>query len=657
MNPAPGRKPKFPHRSAHGANRGQTSDESTHPQEFQQPADSPSSPNHAPMSALRPPGLVGQRASVKRPVPPPPSRNSSVVTGLVIGGVALVAIVVLVVGLVLSSSTPRQIPTEEGQVAKPPAEPTAVRVAQDAEEVRARQLTKSFLSGSKEDLAILKEAADSLEQVNETILSANNERIKAAELEVADLIRELDALETQIESARSKEQKLESDHRDARAKVQELRAAQSPLNAYLSTYDEFRAAVDAEMTAHLTYQQSEIDLAAAASTVFDKRDKLADVEASAAVAEGAQERAATRLALDNATAELDSARQARDTAHDTRMVALDNWQKTTSTLTEMGKELIELRKQLDEADPQTANMLKVIKEFEEKLVEKARAARAVKDADNALNQTTRAGDNPSKSYSTLRQAYLVAHSAFLAASKERSQLEQRYLAGGNVTKDQIRRATEAERNAKDEDERTRREMNDAQKKVEDERASEAKLLKAQRDAMKNLQLANDALTPAAEKVAKATKEAQRSGAAGEEKRQGELTKAVADQKDLADRLSIARTKRQDIEADADILSRRKLAISNDLDERKAELARLHKFDVVEPIQKLLEFVAEIEGRVFTAAEARQLRDMANTANKVATAALKAEDMRSQRVEVFSATSKAARSLANAADMLAIELPS
>ena len=316
-------------------------------------------------------------------------------------------------------------------------------------------------------------------------------------------LRSLETVEQkQLSSAAVSEREAAEKVSAARTSLAAIRASQHPLSAYLKVYSDFRKTVTKHNEATLELQEADRALGETVTVFHDRRDELADFQAAVgdAMSSGtSEEKVATRAAAANGINALESARKVRDEAKNRCFMVREKVLAALLLMDALSLDLVRCRENLDPADAQTAKLLAALEAYEAALGAKAKSARAVKAATDELMRWQRASNDPSREFTAKKESYLQAHRQWLVASKALNVLLQRDGFSG-VTQAQIDRAQEEERATRSVDRRTKVEMNDARKRMDDDRALELTLRRELEWAHARFKQELDKLAPAAAKV-------------------------------------------------------------------------------------------------------------------------------------------------------------
>ncbi len=352
-------------------------------------------------------------------------------------------------------------------------------------ELRARriQISKRIVNESRKTAADLRAAAATMEEAKRNALAtiagerAEAERnLERATASVADHEAQTEAANKAVDVERQKRD-------DAAAKVQEIREAQHPLTAYLLTYRKYCDAVAANTEANAALNGVVERVREAEAEVSNELDRLTDLEAAAAVAEDAEETAATRLALDNGMADLGAAQRKLDEADLARSDALVQVTHSVEELDDLAEDLATLRFRLDHDDPTTKQLMVVIRQYEDLLLKKVSLRRQIDSLEKDIVALGRISNDPRRVYRTHKQDYLKARKIFLQASKDVTLGEKSRMAG-RITLRQLEALRETRRRRKAEQDQVQDLMNAARRAMDAYRDRERALIRGLSDSAK-----------------------------------------------------------------------------------------------------------------------------------------------------------------------------
>lgn len=403
----------------------------------------------------------GRNSKGRNQFQPQTQKGSKLHWPLVIGSVAAVVFATAVFVVTMTQLKRENLPTQQQNVAPSTVARTSSNAANQplpASEnrdlaLRTSQLSKAFGVDCSGHLATLDRNLSELEQANTSLRSVLEKRAGDLKATVEKLEKEEAVLNEKFSACRNTESMVKKEVDGAQAKLDLLRASQSPLSAYLGAYEEYSTAIAANNDTLVELGNCDNKVQDALTASSDQRTKVTDLVIAVNTSEDGEERTAAQLALDRARSELDKKNKALDDAKDARSLAFQKALQSAENLDRILNTISDLRTKLDPKDPETAKLLLAISKYEELLLAKAKAAKSVKAAQSELDScnTVLANLLDDGQYVDAKTVYLNAHRAALQKTSARKVLEQRYLNDeirGESAKEAIRRAKAEEDAAK-----------------------------------------------------------------------------------------------------------------------------------------------------------------------------------------------------------------
>lgn len=467
--------------------------------------------------------------------------------------------------------------------------------------LRAGQLSKAFGVDCSGHLAKLEKNLTKLDQANTGVRSALERRTGDLKAAVEKHEKEEAALDKQFTACRDTEKALKVDVDEAQAKLDLLRASQSPLSAYLGAYEEYSTAIAANNDALVELGNCDNKVQDALIATSDQRTKVTDLVIAVNTAEDGDERTAAQLALDSARSELDKKNKALDDAKDARSLSFQKALQTAENLDRILNTISDLRTKLDPKDAETAKLLLAISKYEELLLAKAKAAKAVKAAQAELDSFNTAIANllDNGQYVDAKTVYLNAHRTALQKASARKVLEQKYLNDeirGESAKEAIRRAKAEEDAAKATEAKERDAYNLVLKSIKEAKSKVQTADTVLRAAQKQFADAAGKLAPGRKELSTAVANARKAIGPEEQARLKDSESALKKLGEASEALEKAKSQSTKVENELNRATKNRVAAQRGLTEANKWLKSLANTSSAKAIREVIdEFKTASEG--------------------------------------------------------------
>lgn len=330
-------------------------------------------------------------------------------------------------------------------------------------------------------LKALSHAVVELRRSDEQFARMLQEDIQGCAARIAAFDAQILEVDEAISAAEREEYKAVATVQSLESKLLQLEAQANPLAKYLVTYRDYGDAIGKMGAAEVVELDAELELHNAVAEQHDLRDRLADLRAEFAAAD-TSERAATQLAVNEGVAAFERATAQLESLQDRVLELTSSSIQASDRVASLADSLTRHRRNLDPSDEMTAQFLEAVHVFEEAIVMKARASKAVREARIEMEKSTRSSARFVRPNEQQREEWLRARRAYRAASVAASELQRNVRA----TQKQVEDAERRRREEREKERSARVGMLEARRFLEEEQAEERSLIRTLTGAQRNL---------------------------------------------------------------------------------------------------------------------------------------------------------------------------